>query len=311
MDHVRSTALPSRRQPMFRSTTARVFLVGTLTLTLAGLAVAQRGQPGADKGDGGGKNVYQRVLKSTVWVVLIDDLGNGRARIASGSGALIDVRERLVLTNYHVVRTAPTAKVMFPIFNKNELVAEKEHYQNLVLRGGGGLTGKVIAKEARADLALIQLDRLPPGAAALALAANGVGPGEDVHSIGNPAASGALWAYTRGSVKAVYRKSFRTSGPNGEGAFEIDARVVETSSPVNAGDSGGPVVNGNGELVAITQGHLSDETARSISYFIDLSEIKTFLKAKGHGRVLTQPAVVSTAATDTKVEDKASIKDPA
>jgi S1-C subfamily serine protease len=200
---------------------------------------------------------------------------------------------------------------MFPIFNKNELVAEKETYQNLVLRGGAGLAGKVIAKEPKADLALIQLDRLPQGTTALALAANGVGPGDDVHSIGNPAASGALWAYTRGSVKAVYRKNFRTSGRDGEGAFEIDARVVETSSPVNAGDSGGPVVNSNGELVAITQGHLADEAARSISYFIDLSEIKAFLKAKGHGRVVTQPAAISASATEAKAEDKASAKDPA
>ena len=49
---------------------------------------------------------------------------------------------------------------------------------------------------------------------------------------------------------------------------------------------------------------LADETARSISYFIDGSEIKAFLKATGHGRVVTQPAVTASAA-ETKAEDKA------
>src|SRR5436190_270027 len=128
MDHVRTRALPSGRLSMFRSlrtAAVRATLVAIAALTLAGLAVAQRAQPGAEK-DAGGKNIYQRVLKSTVWILVPDDLRSGRYR--TGSGALIDVAGRLVVTNYHVVRNSAAATVLFPSFNKNELVAEKEFY---------------------------------------------------------------------------------------------------------------------------------------------------------------------------------------
>ncbi len=279
-------------------------------LAVLGLLLAALPAPASDNTGSGGKNVYQHTLKSTVWIVNMEELGGGKVAIRSGSGSLLSVPDRLVLTNYHVVRDAPTVKVMFPIFDKKELVAEKDQYIKLVLSGAGGIVGKVVAKEPRADLALVQLQTLPAGVAALRLAKDGVGPGDDVHSIGNPGASGALWAYTRGSVKAVYRKRFMTSGRGNEGAFEVDAKIVETSSPVNAGDSGGPVVNGNAELVAVTQGHLADESARSISIFIDLSEVRALLKKAGYNRVLTQQPSTAVARGEAKSgEAKDTVKE--
>src|SRR5689334_20279867 len=102
-------------------------------LAVAVLTVAFRPAPAADKDAGSGGGVYHRVLKSVVWIVIAEDAGGGRMRVASGSGSVISVPDRLVLTNYHVVRDAATAKVMFPIFKKGELVPEKEHYKNIVL----------------------------------------------------------------------------------------------------------------------------------------------------------------------------------
>jgi hypothetical protein len=43
-----------------------------------------------------------------------------------------------------------------------------------------------------------------------------------------------------GHVRSVYKKQFRT------GAGDHDFNVVETQSPINTGDSGGPVVNSAG-----------------------------------------------------------------
>jgi S1-C subfamily serine protease len=239
------------------------------------LAQATKKNDSADTGE----KVYDRALHSTVWILV--PIGGTRAY--TGSGSLIDANRRLILTNYHVVKENERAFVHFPIFEKGKPVAERQAYPS-----NKSHPGKVVARDSRRDLALIQLDGpVPPDARAMKLAKDSPSPGQRVHSIGNPGASGALWLYTEGSVRQVYRKQFRT-GKEGEGFFEIDARIVETQSPINAGDSGGPVVNDKGDLVAVVQGHLSDAQARSISIFIDVTEVRDLLVSK-HLAKLTPP----------------------
>src|SRR5262249_44792405 len=64
-------------------------------------------QVGASKND-----IYRHVLKSTGWVVnLMSD-----QRAATGTGTVIDKRNRLLLTNYHVVYRAQQVLVLFPIY---------------------------------------------------------------------------------------------------------------------------------------------------------------------------------------------------
>jgi S1-C subfamily serine protease len=233
-------------------------------LALAALALTV---PPARAQSDGGERVYQSVLKSTVWI----HSSRGGGKVATGSGALIDRRRHLVLTNYHVVDDKDDATVFFPVFRGDRLVAErdyyKEHFRELALRG------HVVARDKRHDLALVQLDTVPEGAQALPIAPNGVHPGQTVHSIGNPGASGALWVYTPGKVRQVYHRQWKA---NDEGrTLTFEAQIVETDSPTNPGDSGGPLVNDRAELVGVTQG--GDFNARNVSTFIDLSEIKAFL----------------------------------
>jgi S1-C subfamily serine protease len=244
----------------------------TLPLTL-GVAHTARAQ--ADVGE----KVYQQALRSTVWIVV--PIGGGRMTV--GTGSVIDVKQRLVLTNYHVVRDRTDVRVMFPIFEKGrdkkpELIVERERYKEAL--PAAGIRGKVLVSEKRCDLAVIQLEHLPPGVQALRLASSSVVPGQRIHSVGNPGVSDALWVYTPGSVRSVYRKQMRATDRRGELGFDIDARIVETSSPVNAGDSGGPVLNDKGELVAVTQGHAAESEARAVSYFIDIREVHDLLAAK-------------------------------
>jgi len=59
------------------------------------------------------------------------------------------------------------------------------------------------------DLALIQLEgAIPTEARSLKLSKESPSPGQRVHSVGNPGASGALWVYTPGSVRQVYHHKF-------------------------------------------------------------------------------------------------------
>ncbi|WP_161603352.1 S1 family peptidase [Blastopirellula marina] len=206
--------------------------------------------------------VYEKTLKSTAWV-----LAKTGGETSSGTGVLVDAEKKLLVTNYHVVGDARAAVIFFADLTNGKPEVARSHYLTNVKKLG--LRGRVVAVDRKRDLALIELEKLPAGVAAITLSTTGVGPGEDVQSIGNPGSTDALWVYTSGTVRSVYQKQFRT------GVGEHDFKVVETQSPINSGDSGGPVVNNQGELVAISQAIAPK--ARLVSYSVDVSEVKEFL----------------------------------
>lgn len=236
--------------------------------------------PAADKDKAAG--VYKANVKSVAWIVRV---GPGGAY--TGSGALIDLTDRLVLTNYHVVRDDESAFVFFPQYEKGNLVNQRAHYERLIPNAP---KGKVVARDPKRDLALIRLDALPPGAKAIRLAKSSCGPTDHIHCIGNPGLSGGLWTYTPGDVKNVAVQRFKSmSKGRPEDSFVVEARMLETNATINAGDSGGPVFNDAGEQVGVSQGHAVGEGPRAITFAVDLSEVKSFLKEKKFIRALMAP----------------------
>jgi S1-C subfamily serine protease len=249
--------------------------------------------------------IYQRTLKSTVWVLPVSEKSGNTIALtgSSGSGSLIDVTNRLVLTNYHVVGEHDEMMIFFPHYENGKLVTDNKSYLARAKESGGTI-GKVLVRVKEKDLAIVQLPALPKGAQALRLSKDSVGTAEQVHSVGNPGASGALWAYTDGAVKQVYQKDYITGSKDGSDKFKISAKVVETTSPVNPGDSGGPLVNSRGELVAVTQG--GDFGARAISFFIDISEVHGVLKMLPKGvkpKVAIGPGAPPVAGGDETASD--------
>lgn len=253
-----------------RRTLFALLLLGSLAPGLSAQPKADPAPPPADSGT----SVYQKVVRSTVWV----HSNRGEGRLATGSGALVDKGRRLVLTNYHVVGDVKRATVYFPDFegrDAKKVIPDRRHYTERA--GRLGVTGEVIELDKRADLALIRLDRVPDGVPELPLAADSPEPGQTVHSIGNPGKSGALWVYTPGKVRQVYAKKWKAKLDE-RTAVPFEARVIETDSPTNPGDSGGPLVNDRGELVGVTQGGAID--AQAISIFVDLSEVKRLVNRR-------------------------------
>jgi serine protease Do len=206
--------------------------------------------------------VYRKTLSSTAWV-----LAKSSGETSSGTGVLVDAEKKLLITNFHVVGEARTAVIFFPDMKDEKPIVTRQHYLTEVKKLG--VRGRVIGVDRKRDLALVELDKIPEGITAVTLASTSIGPGEDVQSIGNPGTTDALWVYTSGTVRAVYEKTLTTQ------SSEYSFQVVETQSPINAGDSGGPVVNNKGELVAISQAF--SPKGRLVSYNIDVSEVKEFM----------------------------------
>jgi tetratricopeptide (TPR) repeat protein len=242
-------------------------LLVVVTCAFAVLTV-QAGEPGPLSRD---RSVYQQALTGVAFI---------RAGSVTGSGWVVDRDSRLIVTNHHVVGTSESVRIYFPVWKDGQPIAERKHY----LTREKPVVGTVIDSDPGVDLALIRLPSLPLTARALLLARESASPGDSIHSVGNPAASNALWVYTSGTVRAVYRHSIRYRNNQ-----VVEARVIETQSPVNPGDSGGPVVNDRGELVGVTAG--GNPTASLVNWCIDIQEVKAYL-------AVVKPLMTPTTARD-------------
>src|SRR6266542_3744328 len=108
--------------------------------------------------------LYKKVVKSCVFIVTPQKGG-----YSMGSGSLIDVEKKLVVTNYHVVHDENTVFVQFPIYLKDgSIMAEKDKYiENITL--GQSIKGTVLCRDKSRDLALVTLAKVPPGTQAITL----------------------------------------------------------------------------------------------------------------------------------------------
>ncbi len=210
--------------------------------------------------------IYQKTLASTAWLVTVFASGGS----TSGTGTLIDVKQRLLITNYHVVGEEKETTVYFPYLREGKVESDPEYYRQNWKKLGQ--KGKVLFRDRRRDLALVQVAELPAHAQVILLAEKSARPGENVHAIGNSGVKdGTLWRYSKGEVRQVYFK--RMTFDDGH---RVAATMLETNAPIIPGDSGGPMVNDRGELVALTQS--GDRTGIMVKYGVDISEIRFFVR---------------------------------
>jgi S1-C subfamily serine protease len=171
---------------------------------------------------------------------------------SAGSGFVIDADKRLLVTCRHVVADRTEVDVFFQWVRNGALVTDKREYlrNRAELRAAKLLvTGTVLKTRDETDLALVQLDALPPGTRALALAARVPAQGDVLRVIGHRLDLDTVWNETRGPVRA--------RGPLADGYFwrgkklGTNAHVLIAQLPTEEGDSGGPALDARGEVVGM------------------------------------------------------------
>jgi Do/DeqQ family serine protease len=143
-----------------------------------------------------------------------------------GSGVIVR-QDGYILTNNHVVDGAEKVTIE--------------------LRDGRTLEADVVGTDAPTDLAVLKVDAadlktLPLGDS------DEVRVGDVVLAVGNPLGIGQT--VTMGIVSATGR----STGGNGSGGYED---FIQTDAPINRGNSGGALVNTEGELIGINSQILS------------------------------------------------------
>ncbi|EPF6897096.1 serine endoprotease DegP [Citrobacter koseri] len=154
--------------------------------------------------------------------------GQQQKFMALGSGVIIDAAKGYVVTNNHVVDNATVIKVQ--------------------LSDGRKFDAKVVGKDPRSDIALVQMQD-PKNLTAIKLAdSDALRVGDYTVAIGNPFGLGET--VTSGIVSALGR-----SGLNAEN-YE---NFIQTDAAINRGNSGGALVNLNGELIGINTAILAPD----------------------------------------------------
>jgi putative serine protease PepD len=163
--------------------------------------------------------IYQRDSSGVVAIQAVTSEGAD-----SGTGIVLN-EQGLILTNDHVIAGARSLTV--------------------AAKGSSSVTrpARIVGEEANEDLALIQVDPSGLGLKPLTLASSSsVQVGDAVYAIGNP--YGLDETLTRGIVSALGRE---ISAPDGSKISD----VIQTDAALNPGNSGGPLLNEQGEVIGV------------------------------------------------------------
>jgi len=145
-----------------------------------------------------------------------------------GSGVIISADGK-VLTSAHVVQTADSV--------------------GAVLSDGQMIPATVISSTLLADVALLQLEKVPGGVGVAVLGnSDKTDVGDEVFIVGAP--YGLSYSLTAGHISGRHR-----SGKVIWGLTELE--LFQTDAAINSGNSGGPVFNLKGEVVGIVSQLLS------------------------------------------------------
>lgn len=209
------------------------------------------------------RQLYDQSVASVVWII---DPHPAEGLTYTGTGFVIDVQRRLIVTNQHVVERADgTVELYFPEFRDGELVTDAATY----LQEVSTIRATVLDTDINCDLALLQADSLPDGTMAVQLATESARPADRVHTIGgNPHGSDAAFVYCSGSARGV------ANGGIASGGY---CRKLETDMDINFGNSGGAIFNDQGHVVAVCEGIRSD--ADGVNMCVDVKAVREYLDA--------------------------------
>lgn len=217
------------------------------------------------------QEIYQQVLPSVVSVVTHMSSGQG---YGAGSGVIMR-EDGYILTNYHVIEGGDAVKIM-------------------LLSDGATYDAQLVGYDESLDIAVLKID-----AEGLTAAQFGDSDlleiGDAAYAIGNP--MGYLYGtMTDGIISALHVE------------VDVDGKsmnLIQTSAALNSGNSGGALINEQGQVVGITVAKISgkeDEAlVEGLGLAIPISDARPFINYILETRETCQPAIgitCSAAAMD-------------
>lgn len=256
-------------------------LVSLAVLLVLGAGVAQAA-------DLSPREIYEQASPG---VVMVMGYPNSGSRGSGGTGSIIQ-QDGLVLTNAHVVIEEATGRP-FPrlhVYLKPDRVTGDPKVDL-----ARGVKARVVAYSQSLDLALLKLEETKTTLPVVALSdSDATHIGDRVVAIGHPE-QGGLWTLTTGVISAEFENFNGVSGKH----------VFQTETGLNRGNSGGPLLDGQGHMVAVNTAiaRVAPDglPITSISFSLKSDVAKKWLREQGvagqQAQTLPQPPASSKAST--------------
>jgi len=235
---------PPRRQPRRAGWVALgVALLATFVLVATllgeGSGIGTNDAPTRAQGGQGGGTTSTVAAGSVVDIDTSAELlsSDGLRPLGAGTGMVL-TSDGQILTNNHVVAGASEIHVTIP--------------------GQGVQTATVVGVDPTDDVALLQLSGVSGLNTVTIGDSSAVAVGDPVTAIGNAFGAAGPPTSTTGRITAVHR-SIVASDPSG-GTSEHLNDVIQISAGVHPGDSGGALVNAEGQVVGIITAGPSNST---------------------------------------------------
>ncbi len=196
-------------------------------------------------------SVSQEVTPATVLIYATAGIDN-----SYGTGFFIQ-EDGYIVTNYHVVAKAG----------------------NITVTTYDGKTAKarVVGYVETDDIAVIKIDGSGYPTVSYGNSDQLV-VGEPAIAVGNPGGDDGAWSTTQGIVSHTERWVSVE-----ENFYMADLKMIQVDTPVNPGNSGGPLCNANGEVIGIVTRKLTGYEA--IGYAIPINEARQTIDAIMEGRL--------------------------
>lgn len=197
-----------------------------------------------------------RAMRSNV-LIEVEAVGLGLLGRGMGSGVILGIHDgtALIVTNRHVIDPGFAAESQFHREKKDALPGSKLRVKIL---GQPSIAGHVVwIAPDQIDLALVQV---PISVADAAQACWEFAPrlsiGGNVFAIGNP--HGLGWSHAGGQISQVRKQIM--------GNREV--KIVQTTAPINSGNSGGGLYDDQGRLVGINTWTKDKRVAEGLGFAI-------------------------------------------
>ena len=203
--------------------------------------------------------LYKKCAPGVVILSSLDASSMGSGAIISGKGEII--------TNWHVIEGQD--KMLVWIYNSN-ITSRKN------LDPDSYLIAKVIAEDQIRDLAMLVIENKTNSLVTIPLGRDyELNIADDVFAIGHP--ENYIWSFTYGVISQIRKDWDWTYGDN----QKFTADVIQTQTPSNPGNSGGPLFNDAGKLVGINTFGFDGQ---GLNFAVTVGEVRTFISDARNGK---------------------------